>query len=97
MDIKDVENLAKLARLDLTKEEKEQILIDISGILEYVKQIGEVKIPISKTAVATAFSDVCIHNIWREDKEEKRDFSRDLILEQFPDSQGGFLKVKKIL
>ena len=90
MDIKDVENLAKLARLNLTKEEKEQILIDIGSILKYVKQIEEVK-------VEEIEPNLMLHNVWREDKEEKADFSRDLILEQFPDSQDDFLKVKKIL
>lgn len=97
MDIKDVENLAKLARLDLTEEEKKQALIDMDGILKYVKQINEVEVPTSKGVAVIAPTNIDIHNIWREDKEEKRDFSRDLILEQFPDSQGDFLKVKKIL
>ena len=32
-----------------------------------------------------------------KDKLEPREFSRELILEQFPDSQEGYLKVKKIL
>jgi Asp-tRNA(Asn)/Glu-tRNA(Gln) amidotransferase C subunit len=36
-------------------------------------------------------------NVFREDEEEEEDFSKDLILDQFPDSQDGFLKVKKIL
>ncbi len=90
MDIKDVENLAKLARLDLTEEEKEKILIDIGGILKYVKQIEEVETKNVK-------SDYELYNVWREDIEEKADFSKDKILEQFPDSQDNFLKVKKIL
>ena len=90
MDIKDVENLAKLARIDLSKEEKEKILVDIGGILKYVRQIEEVK-------VDDVEPKQVLHNIWREDVVEPRDFSRDLILEQFPDSQDGFLKVKKIL
>jgi aspartyl-tRNA(Asn)/glutamyl-tRNA(Gln) amidotransferase subunit C len=90
MDIKDVENLARLARLDLPKEEKAKILIDIGGILKYVKQIEEVETKDVK-------SDYELYNVWREDTEEKADFSRDAILEQFPDSQDDFLKVKKIL
>ncbi len=90
MDIKDVENLAKLARLDLPEEEKAKILIDIGGILKYVKQIEEVETKDVK-------SNYELYNVWREDTEEKADFSRDTILEQFPDSQDDFLKVKKIL
>ena len=33
MDIKDVENLATLARIELTEEEKAEILNDMKGIL----------------------------------------------------------------
>ena len=42
-------------------------------------------------------ADLNITNVWREDLEDKRDFSEELIKKQFPDSQDGFLKVKKIL
>jgi len=90
MDIKDVENLAKLARIDLNKEEKEKILSDIGGILQYVRQIEEVKVDDVKT-------DQVLHNVWREDEIIKRDFDKNIITDQFPDSQDGFLKVKKIL
>lgn len=90
MDIKDVENLAELARLELSKEEKEKILIDVDSILKYIGQIEEVKIGDIK-------SDFKVYNVWREDVIEPREFSRDGILEQFPDKQDGFLKVKKIL
>lgn len=90
MNIQDVENLAELARLELPEEEKEQILKDMDGIWEYVKQVESVKVGDIK-------GEDKLYNVWREDMVEKRDFSRDLILEQFPDSQDGFLKVKKIL
>jgi aspartyl-tRNA(Asn)/glutamyl-tRNA(Gln) amidotransferase subunit C len=90
MNIKDVENLAELAKLELSNEEKESLLHDMEGILGYVKQIEEVEVgDIKPTAMH--------YNSWREDKEEPRDFSRDSIIEQFPDQQDGFLKVKKIL
>ena len=98
MDIKDVENLAKLARIELSEEEKKELLSDMDSILGYVKQIEEVKINEEKN------EDNFI-NVWREDSPrlaqagqvEPREFSRELILGQFPDTQDGFLKVKKIL
>ncbi|MBI3305753.1 Asp-tRNA(Asn)/Glu-tRNA(Gln) amidotransferase subunit GatC [Candidatus Nomurabacteria bacterium] len=90
MEIKDVENLAELARIELNEDEKREILSDMKGILEYVKQIEEVKVDGIKT-------ENDFTNVWREDKIESRDFSRELITGQFPDSQDGFLKVKKIL
>lgn len=90
MNIKDVENLAALAKLDLSEEEKEGILKDMGGILEYVKQIEEVK-------VEEIAPDYTVHNVWREDEPMDREYSKESIVEQFPDSMDGFLKVKKIL
>ena len=90
MNIEDIENLARLARIELGEDEKVELLKDMKGILEYVKQIEEVKVDDAK-------ADFGLTNVWREDKLEPREFSRDLIVGQFPDSRDGFLKVKKIL
>ncbi len=90
MEIKDVENLANLARIELSEEEKKDILDDMKGILEYVQQIEGVEIKDAK-------SEYTVHNVWREDAPIARQFSRELITEQFPASKDGFLKVKKIL
>ena len=90
MDIKDVENLAELARLELSHEEKEAMLKDMDNILEYVKQVEELKIQDTK-------ENYSLYNVWREDEIVPREFSEELIVEQFPDSKNGFLKVKKIL
>jgi aspartyl-tRNA(Asn)/glutamyl-tRNA(Gln) amidotransferase subunit C len=91
MDIKDVENLAELARIDLSEEEKTQALKDMERILGYVKQIEEVKVP------EDILKEYSLKNVWREDEVKSWDFSIELIKEQFPDSQDDFLKVKKIL
>ncbi|MBP9715172.1 MAG: Asp-tRNA(Asn)/Glu-tRNA(Gln) amidotransferase subunit GatC [Candidatus Pacebacteria bacterium] len=91
MEIKDVEALAELSKLELTQEEKEKILSDMEGILAYIKQIEEVDVP----EIDTKYEN---HNSWREDTfREEKDFSLELIAEQFPDSKDGFVKVKKIL
>lgn len=98
MDIKDVERLAELARIELSEEEKTQILSDMKGILEYVKVIESIEIE-------NVEPEYMLYNVWREDsprlaqagQDRADDFSHDLIVEQFPDSQDGFLKVKKIL
>lgn len=93
MDIKDVENLAELARIQLGEEEKKDLLKDMQGILEYVKQIEQVKIDVQPSGLNIENNT----NVWREDTIEPRKFSRESIIEQFPDKQDGFLKVKKIL
>jgi len=90
MDIKDVENLAELARIEMSEDEKKEILKDMESILGYVKQIKEIE-------VENTEPECDVYNVWREDKLEPREFERELIISQFPDSKDGFLKVKKIL
>ncbi|MFA6177858.1 MAG: Asp-tRNA(Asn)/Glu-tRNA(Gln) amidotransferase subunit GatC [Candidatus Paceibacterota bacterium] len=90
MNIKDVENLASLARIELGEEEKKNLLSDMESILGYVKQIEEVK-------AEDVEPEYKVYNVWREDEIIPREFSREIIAEQFPDAQEGFLKVKKIL
>lgn len=98
MDIKDVENLAKLARIELGEDEKQELLSDMESILGYVKAVqtaegGELK------------TEGQAYNVWREDlpdstsspRADGREFSREIITSQFPDAKDGFLKVKKIL
>jgi aspartyl-tRNA(Asn)/glutamyl-tRNA(Gln) amidotransferase subunit C len=89
MEIKDVEALAELAKLELNQEEKEKILSDMEGILDYIKQIEEVDVP-----------DIDIkhenYNSWREDVVAIEG-NKEIIKEQFPDSANGFVKVKKII
>ena len=93
MNIKDIENLAALARLELTEKEKEGLLSDMDSILGYVKQIEEMK-------VEEVEAEYGVYNVWREDSPavaSVESFSREFITEQFPSSKDGFLKVKKIL
>ena len=96
MEIKDVENLAGLARIELSQTEKEGLLSDMESILGYVKTIESIK-------VKDAEAELKIHNVWREDTVESENppgagkFSKELIVGQFPDAKDGFLKVKKIL
>lgn len=95
MEIKDVEKLAELAKIELNEEEKATVLKDMGGILEYVKVVEQVEVP-------DVEQEYNLKNVWREDLSVQNGskasvFSDDLIIKQFPDSQDGFLKVKKIL
>ncbi|MFZ1019639.1 MAG: Asp-tRNA(Asn)/Glu-tRNA(Gln) amidotransferase subunit GatC [Minisyncoccia bacterium] len=90
MNIKDVELLAELARIELSEEEKKDLLADMDSILGYVKVIEKIDVQHSVLNNAT-------YNVWRPDEIMPREFSHDLIISQFPDSKDGFLKVKKIL
>lgn len=90
MKIEDVENLAALARISLSGEEKEELLKDMAGILDYVKVIESVEVEDESLVYEHK-------NAWREDAADAEKYSKDGIVGQFPDSKDGFLKVKKIL
>ncbi len=92
MNIKDVEILAKLARIELKEDEKKELLSDMDSILGYVKQIENAEVDIQPSMLNSEN-----YNVWRKDEIQSREFSHELIMRQFPDSQDGFLKVKKIL
>lgn len=90
MEIRDIEKLAELAKIELNDKEKQQLLADLGNILDYVKQIESVEVKDIEPEYQNK-------NIWREDEFKYSIFSRDLILKQFPDSQDNFVKTKKIL
>ena len=56
MEVKDIEKLAKLARIELTEEEKKSYLKEIDAILAYVDQIKEVVAKTDERKIPTADS-----------------------------------------
>ena len=93
MEIKDIEKLAKLARIELSEAEKQAYLKDISAILGYVDQIKEV---VSKNGEERKAGD--LKNVMRPDAGENISGSNtDALVAEFPRSEKNYLKVKKIL
>ena len=75
-----VAKIAQLARLDLKKEEREQLHKDMEGIVEYIDMLSELDVEdVEPTAHA-----VPLINVYREDIEEGS-FSRDAMLANAPD------------
>ena len=102
MEIRDIEKLAKLSRLELTDTEKATFARDLENILQYVDQIREVTTDTagagSTDAAAMEVGD--IYNVLREDvllPDHQTGQFPERILAGVPDSQDGFIKVKKIL
>ncbi len=93
MEIKEIEKLAKLARIDLTEIEKQTYLKEIGAILNYVDQIKEV---VAKTGEERKVGD--LHNVMRGDEIKKQSGENtEILVNEFPDKKGNYLKVKKIL
>ena len=89
--IKDVEHVAKLARLALSQEEMEKFAPQLNSILEYVNELNEV----DTTGVTPMAHSIKISNVMRED-EVKQDFTREEMLKNAPEEEDGFFRVPKI-
>lgn len=93
LEIKDIDKLARLARIEVTEIEKENLIKDIDPILGYVAQIKEVASNINPEA---NLSDH--RNIVREDTDvTPSGINTKDIVANMPESQDNYLKVKKIL
>jgi len=88
---KDVEHVAKLARLALSEEEKEKFAPQLNSILEYVDELNEV----DTTGIEPMAHSIKISNVMREDIV-KQEFSREEMLKNAPEEEDGFFKVPKI-
>lgn len=89
--VKDVEHVAKLARLELTEEEKERFTGQLGDVLKYVEQMNEVDTS-NVTPMAHAIDFV---NVVREDVPHYEQTKEEL-LKNAPDEENGFFKVPKI-
>jgi len=114
MEVKDIEKLAKLARIELTEGEKKSYLKEIDAILSYVDQIKGVteKIsdetprisPLRLTAdlitprTFLGVSNGQLRNVMREDETKNESGENtEMIVQEFPQQENNYLKVKKIL
>lgn len=90
MQLDDIKRLAELARMDITEEEMKGIIKDIDPVLAYVDQLK---------SVDTDSSPVYeLKNVGREDEvtNETGRYTED-ILREAPDTEKGYVKVKKVL
>lgn len=89
-----VKKVGKLARLNLNQAEGEKFAKDLSGILDYFKDISQLKV--EKTEVVNFLATESNHvreDIARENDEAEKGRIRNL----FPDREDDYLKVKAVL
>jgi len=107
MQLADVKKLADLARIDMSDEEMKGIAKNFDSILAYVGQVQEASKLISARQPASPAGgdlvekkseDYFLHNVMREDiVTNNRGEYTEQIVEEMPDKQDGYLKVKQIL
>jgi aspartyl-tRNA(Asn)/glutamyl-tRNA(Gln) amidotransferase subunit C len=91
---KDVEYVARLARLELSDAEKEQYAGQLENILKYVDTLNEV----DTTDVPPTNHALNLTNVWREDVcVPSTAETREHLLNNAPQRDGDFFRVKKII
>ncbi len=91
ISIKDVEHVAKLARLELTEDEKELYTKQLGDVLKYVDQMNEV----DTSSVKPMTQVIDFVNVMRDDKVVY-EYTKEELMANAPEAEDGFFKVPKI-
>ena len=87
-----VEHVAKLARLEVSEDEKAMFARQLSAILTYMDQLKEV----DTEGVEPTATVLPTENVWREDAV-RLSLAQEQALANAPDQADGFFRVPKIL
>jgi aspartyl-tRNA(Asn)/glutamyl-tRNA(Gln) amidotransferase subunit C len=88
---RELEHLAKLARIELNPKEEEKLLKDLGAILDYFKELQE--LDTANVPPMTGGTDLV--NVFRGDAE-RENTNRGAGVEAFPETENGFLKIPPV-
>ncbi len=88
----DIEKLARLARLELSEEEKEVFGRQLGKILEYMEQLNRV----DTSGVEPTSHTIPVFNVFRED-EIRPSFPQEEVLGIAPEEEEGHFRVPRII
>lgn len=87
-----IENVAKLARLELSPDEKDEFSRQLNGIIQYVEKINE----LDTSGVEPADHIVEVSNVFRDDAVQES-IDRSELEKIAPDFREGHIVVPKII
>ena len=92
MTIPEVQKLAELARIAISDDEAKELGDNLESVLGYVAELNEVTLEMADGVTGS------VYNQMRDDRvTHERGQYTDAILSNAPDTQDGFIKVKKVL
>ena len=91
-DEKDVERVAKLARIEISESEKESLKNQLSKIIGYIDKLKEV----NTEGIEPLRGLHAKRNVFREDKASSSSSKED-ILKNSPLRKGNYFKIPKVL
>jgi len=88
----DIEKVARLARIELSQEEKKIFGDQLEQILNYMEQLNEV----DTSGIEPTSHAIALFNVFRED-EVRPSFPKDEILDIAPEEEDGHFRVPRII
>ncbi len=88
----EVEHVARLARLELTDEEKERMTAQLDSILGYIEKLNE----LDTSQVEPTTTVIPMVSVMRED-QVRPSLKQDDALANAPDREGVFFRVPRII
>ena len=92
LSTKEVEYVARLARLEVTNKETEKFTAQLNDILGYIDKLNE----IDTTGVEPMTHAIAVTNAFREDKIVDS-IGTEKSLSNAPDGRGEFFRVPKVI
>lgn len=92
INFQDVEHVAKLARLTLSEQEKEQFTQQLNNILQYVEQLQQ----LNTEHVQPTSHAIPLQNVMRQDNV-RPSLSIEKVFVNAPDEEEGQFKVPAVL
>ena len=89
----DIRHLAVLSSLQLSDNEVEELTRDISEIVRYIEQLGD----IDTAGVEPTYQVSGLENVWRDDSVKDTSVSGEQLLALAPESGDHQVRVPKVL
>lgn len=93
MKPEDVKKLADLSRVELSGQDLQKMPTEIDSILGYIQKISEVAASSDESPIESAGT----RNVTRLDEFNGGFTNAQILVDEAPQSQDGYVKVKKIL
>jgi len=87
-----VDHVAKLARLELSEEDRQRFARQLGSILEYCAKLNE----LDTERVAPTSHVLAVSNVFRDDVPGTP-LAREAVLERAPEHEDGFFKVPPVI
>lgn len=88
-----IAHLADLSHIALTKEQSEQLIINLNDIIGYISQLNE----LDTTGVEPTYQVNNLENIWRADEIQPQEADREALLALTKATEDHQIKVPKVL